>query len=121
MVDGYQAAMRHRAELLMALDEMEEGITANAERHTLMRERISLLRAAILDGRALSKEPNPGGLSLPQLISENLGVLSTIGRRVRRTEVRVLVDEGMAPAAVARALGVSRQRVSMLLKVDNDD
>jgi predicted transcriptional regulator len=51
-----------------------------------------------------------------QLLTENARLLHAYGHRVRRTEARALHREGLTMDEIARLFGVSRQRVSALLR-----
>ncbi len=59
-------------------------------------------------------------LMMMEQISEAIRVLARDGNRFRRMEARALYAEGLTMAQLAAVLGVSRQRVSMLLR-DNRD
>jgi predicted transcriptional regulator len=51
-----------------------------------------------------------------ELLTESTESLHTFGSRVRRSEARVLHTEGMPMERIARLFGVTRQRVSTLLR-----
>jgi predicted transcriptional regulator len=51
-----------------------------------------------------------------QLLTESAETLHEHGSRVRRTEARALHREGLTMDQIARLFGVTRQRVSALLR-----
>jgi DNA-binding transcriptional regulator LsrR (DeoR family) len=51
-----------------------------------------------------------------QLITESSKALDTCGASLRRAEAQALHDEGMTMDQIAEHFGVSRQRVSALLR-----
>ena len=53
---------------------------------------------------------------ITERISEAIKVLSREGNRFRRLEARALYEEGLTMAQLAAVFGVSRQRVSTLLR-----
>jgi DNA-binding transcriptional regulator LsrR (DeoR family) len=53
---------------------------------------------------------------LVQLLTQTTELLQTYGNRVRTTEARALYSEGMTMDEIAQLFGVSRQRVSTLLR-----
>jgi len=55
-------------------------------------------------------------LAMTEQISQAVRVLASTGNRFRRAEARALYAEGLTMAQVATVLGVSRQRVSVLLQ-----
>ena len=89
-----------------------------------LRRRLSVL----LDKAPLNNLRGAGGLSYGQvmplnkrlqvieLISEACKSLTEAGGRFRQAEVRALYDEGMTMDEIAAVLGVTRQRVSALLR-----
>ena len=50
------------------------------------------------------------------MITENIDTLHGIGARLRAAQAQALRDEGLTIAAIADLFGVTRQRVSALLK-----
>jgi transcriptional regulator with XRE-family HTH domain len=55
-----------------------------------------------------------------QLLTENANLLLSYGTRVRHTEALALHREGMAMEQIARLFGVTRQRISGLLRNSGD-
>jgi predicted transcriptional regulator len=82
-----------------------------------MRKRMALIRdrrAAGLGYRAIvAGETRP---LVVELLSETARDLDSVGAQVRRAEARALHDEGMTMDEIARHFGVTRQRVSALLR-----
>ncbi|MGE5617576.1 MAG: hypothetical protein ACM3UX_01415, partial [Candidatus Woesearchaeota archaeon] len=60
--------------------------------------------------------PNEESPLIVQLLTESTNLLHSYGNRVRRTEARALHREGMTMDEIARLFGVTRQRVSALLR-----
>lgn len=102
---------------LQALDELERALERNREMTEQVQERITYLRGELAAGRKLPEivpvEETP---VLVRLLTETANLLHTSGTRVRRTEARALHREGMSMEEIARLFGVSRQRVSQLLR-----
>lgn len=83
---------------------------------------------ALFDGGPLTHLGSSNGLSYAQLvplktrmqvlelISDAFKALSDAGGRFRQTEASALYDEGMTMDEIAAVLGVTRQRVSALLR-----
>jgi hypothetical protein len=107
---------------LQALDDLEGALARTVELTERMRERIGYLRRECASGRPLpevvtAEEPP----LIVQLLTESANILHTYGTRVRRTEARALHHEGVTMDAIARLFGVSRQRVSALLRDGSRD
>ncbi len=82
-----------------------------------MKRRIQEIRTALAEGRSLREiVPNEETPLLVQLLTRSTNLLQSYGTRVRRTEARELRHEGMTMDQIARLFGVSRQRVSALLR-----
>lgn len=108
---------RETARFLEALDDLEQALETTVDMTAQMRKRIAYLREQCAAGRPLPEivmaEQPP---LVVQLLTESANVLHTYGTRVRRTEARALHREGVTMDAIARLFGVSRQRVSALLR-----
>jgi DNA-directed RNA polymerase sigma subunit (sigma70/sigma32) len=102
---------------MKAVDELDGALDDSLEMTQRMKERIGEIRAARRAGRPLRdivpKEERP---LLVQLLTENANLLQSYSTRVRRSEARALHNEGLTMDEIARLFGVSRQRVSALLK-----
>ncbi len=106
-----------RDEVLKALEELEQAIEANMARARVIQDRIAFIRAERAAGRSYSEivpsEPTP---LIVQMVSESATALDRFGVKLRRAEARRLYDEGMTMEQIAVLFGVTRQRVSTLLK-----
>jgi DNA-directed RNA polymerase specialized sigma24 family protein len=82
-----------------------------------IKRRISEIRRQHSGGRSYKEivEATKGDLSV-QLITEATQALDEVGARVRRTEAVALYGEGMTMEKIAEKFGVTRQRVSALLR-----
>ena len=105
--------------VLEALDGLLHALRNNRARieATLARaERIREQREAGLSYREIeSGEQRP---LIVELTRDNLAALVEAGSRLRRAEARALHAEGMTMEQIAELFGVSRQRVSALLRSD---
>jgi hypothetical protein len=100
-----------------ALRDLERALEANARRMAQIKRRIAEIRRQHASGRSYREivESAKGDLSV-QLITEATQVLDEVGARVRRTEALALYSEGMTMEEIAEKFGVTRQRVSALLR-----
>ena len=100
-----------------ALRDLERALDANARRMAQIKRRIAEIRRQRSAGRSYREivEAAKGDLSV-QLITEATQSLDEFGARVRRTEAMALYGEGMTMEEIAEKFGVTRQRVSALLR-----
>jgi hypothetical protein len=100
-----------------ALRDLEHALDANAQRMTQIKRRIAEIRRQRSAGRSYREivEATKGDLSV-QLITEAGQALDEVGARVRRTEAFALYREGMTMEEIAEKFGVTRQRISALLR-----
>jgi DNA-directed RNA polymerase specialized sigma subunit len=100
-----------------ALRDLERALNANARRMTQIKRRIAEIRRQRSAGRSYREivEATKDDLSV-QLITEATQALDEVGARVRRTEALTLYSEGMTMEEIADKFGVTRQRVSALLR-----
>ena len=100
-----------------ALRDLERALDANARRMAQIKRRIAEIRRQRSAGRSYREivEAAKGDLSV-QLITEATQALDEFGARVRRTEALALYGEGMTMEEIAEKFGVTRQRVSALLR-----
>jgi hypothetical protein len=102
---------------LTALIELEGALDRSLDMTRRMQSRITFLREQLNAGRALPEiVPAEEVPLLVQLLTESANLLHTFGTQVRRTEARALHREGMTMDEIARLFGVSRQRISALLR-----
>ena len=104
-------------EFLRALTRLEQTLADNGRRTTLIKRRIAQLRRSRAKGvpyteLVASKE----GPLIVQLLTESSAALDTSGARVRRAEAKALYAEGQTMEQIAKSFGVTRQRVSVLLR-----
>jgi DNA-directed RNA polymerase sigma subunit (sigma70/sigma32) len=102
---------------MKALDDLDRALDQSVVMAQRMKDRMVEIRAAYAEGRPLSeivlREEAP---LIVQLLTESTNLLHTYGNRVRRTEARALHQEGMTMDEIAKLFGVTRQRVSALLR-----
>ena len=100
-----------------ALRDLERGLEANARRMAQIKRRIAEIRRQRSAGRSYREivEATKGDLTV-QLITEAKQALDEFGARVRREEALALYGEGMTMEEIAEKFGVTRQRVSALLR-----
>ena len=100
-----------------ALGNLEQALDANARRMAQIKRRIAEIRRQRSAGRSYREivEATKGDLSV-RLITEATQALDEVGARVRRTEALALYGEGMTMEEIAKKFGVTRQRVSALLR-----
>jgi ParB-like chromosome segregation protein Spo0J len=102
---------------LQALTALEEVIAQNDKRATLIKKRMARIRKARARGLQYSDTvSNEDGPLIVQLLTESSTALDSCGANVRRAEARALHDEGMTMDQIAERFGVTRQRVSALLR-----
>lgn len=105
-----------------ALDELVAALTQNVEANRAAMEQaqtIKDLRGQGLDYRAIADET--GSPLVVQLVTENLDRLRVHGARLRQKQAAALHAEGMTMDEIAELFGVSRQRISALLKEARPD
>jgi hypothetical protein len=100
-----------------ALVDLNRALDMNLERIALIKRRIEEIQHQRAAGRPYSEivESTKTPLTV-QLLTEARQSLDTFGARVRRTEALALHTEGMTMEAIAERFGVTRQRVSALLR-----
>jgi hypothetical protein len=106
-----------RALFLAALEALDRGLDENEQRTRRMKQRIVELTEACRTGRPIAEiVPEEETPLIVQLLTDSVHVLHEYGAELRRSEARVLHQEGMTMDRIARLFGVSRQRVSALLR-----
>jgi DNA-directed RNA polymerase sigma subunit (sigma70/sigma32) len=78
--------------------------------------RATQMRAEREAGRSYREIETVGRPLLVEMARDNLAALVEAGGRLRRAEARALHAEGLTMEQIAELFGVSRQRVSALLK-----
>jgi DNA-directed RNA polymerase sigma subunit (sigma70/sigma32) len=106
-----------RDAFMEALDDLDRALDRGLEMTEQMKERITELRRAHSEGLPLREfVPREKTPLIVQLLTEATNLLHSYGNRVRRTEARALHGEGMTMDEIAKLFGVTRQRVSALLR-----
>jgi DNA-binding transcriptional regulator GbsR (MarR family) len=102
---------------LQALEELDRALDESLDMAKRMKQRIKEIDAAHAAGRQLRDiVPDEDTPVLVQLLTRSTNLLHSYGTRVRRTEALALHREGMTMDEIARLFGVTRQRVSALLR-----
>ena len=99
------------------LDELEDAAADNVERGRLIQSRIHELReslaAGVSVGDAVIAEAEPRTV---ELISTNMAMLEDTGSKFRACLAQALRDDGFTVETIGQMFGVSRQRISALLR-----
>ena len=104
-------------ELLEALTALEEALADNERRARLIKKRIAQLRRSrAKDVPYTDLVTSEGGPLIVHLLTESSAALDTFGADVRQAEAEALYAEGMTMEQIAKSFGVTRQRVSALLR-----
>ena len=102
---------------LKALTALEATLADNQARTRLIKKRITQLRRLRAKGASYAEiVATRNGPLLVQLLTESSRALDTSGASVRRAEARALYAEGLTMDQIAEGFGVTRQRVSTLLR-----
>jgi hypothetical protein len=103
--------------VLNALDELEQAIDSNVARAARIKARIAEIRAARAEGKSYGEivqaEEPP---LVVQMVTDSATALDRFGVQLRRVEAQALYAEGLTMERIAELFGVTRQRVSALLK-----
>ena len=100
-----------------ALLDLEQVLDVNLERIVLIKRRIAEIQRQHADGLSYTEIVEAARSPLlVQLITESKQTLDGCGARVRRAEALALHEEGMTMETIAERFGVTRQRVSALLR-----
>ncbi len=103
--------------LLGAVSNLEEAAQDNANRSRQLQRRAARLRRRLEAGDGLvglvEQEESP---RMVELLSTNMATLETAGAEFRAAEALALRAEGLTIEAIAELFGVTRQRISALLK-----
>ena len=105
------------ARLLSALTDIEAAAESNVERSRQVQRRARYLRKRLQAGEDLvdlvRNEETP---RIVELLSINMATLETAGAEFRAAEALALRAKGLTIGAIAELFGVTRQRISALLK-----
>ena len=114
---GQYVNSKQEQEFLEALDALSEALQENARRNSLILRRITQMQREREHGRTWSEIVADADAPLiVELMSQNIAVLTTAGTRLRRSQAQVLYAEGLSMERIAALFGVTRQRVSELLR-----
>ncbi len=109
--------MEERKAFVEALRRLDATLDENTARAARMKRRIAMLQQACETDQPLREFAiNERTPLLVHLLTQSAEALDRVGSHVRRTEARMLHREGMTMEQIARLFGVSRQRVSVLLR-----
>lgn len=103
-------AQQALADLVTALDQTIAELEQAKGRAQRLQQRWSG-ETGLLD--AVQAEPGP---LVVELLTSSIDRLADAGSRWRRAEARVLHEEGASMTRIAQLFGVSRQRISALLR-----
>ena len=108
-------------EFLEALTVLEHTLADNQMRVTLIKKRIAQLRRLRSRGASYAEiVSSRDGPLIVQLLTESSKALDISGASVRRAEAHALYTEGLTMDQIAEHFGVTRQRVSALLRKARD-
>ena len=107
----------HLARLITALDDIDTAAGNNVERNLAIQQRARQLRERLETGEPLvdlvrNEEPP----LIVELLSTNMATLDTAGAELRAAQALALRAEGLTIEAIAELFGVTRQRISALLR-----
>src|SRR5512132_4117482 len=104
-------------EFLEALTALEDVLADHRPRASLIKKRIAQIRRLRSRGASYTEiVSSKDGPLIVQLLTESSTALDTCGANVRRAEAHALYAEGLTMEQIANRFGVTRQRVSALLR-----
>lgn len=113
-------AADHRRELREALEEIDNATRENVARSQEIQARVEWLMSSLAAGADIieiaENEPKP---KIVEMITTNIETLQSIGSQLRQAEARALRAEGATMEWIADLFGVTRQRISALLRQGN--
>ena len=106
-----------RDEVLKAIDGLVEALRANTARNKRALRRAAAVRKMREKGLSYREIVRREGKALlVEVTRDNLAALAEHGSALRRAEARALHREGMTMDEIADLFGVTRQRISALLR-----
>jgi len=113
---------RNTAELRKALKGIDKATRDNVERSLAIQQRVEWMQEHLAEGATpaelIREEPRP---LMVEMITQNIETLQNLGLRLRLAEARALRADGMTMEEIAQLFGVTRQRISALLRQGDDD
>ncbi len=104
-------------EVLEAVEFVEQAVRVNIERLRETQRRLRTLRKMRAQGRAYCEIVQAQDRPLAvELLATNIVTLHEASGRLRRAEAAALHNEGMTMDQIAELFGVTRQRISELLR-----
>ena len=111
------AKLRTSTALIDALGDLEQALADNIDRSSEIRNRVLYFRAQLASGATIDDlvraEQEPRTV---EMLTANMAILDGVGSTFRLSLAQALRDEGMTIAAIAELFGVTRQRISALLR-----
>jgi len=112
---------RDTAELNKALKGIDEATRENVQRSNAIQRRVEWMQERLAEGvtpsELIREEPRP---AMVEMITMNIEALQILGSRLRQAEARALRADGVTMEEIAQLFGVTRQRISALLKQGED-
>lgn len=112
---------RDTAELKKALKGIDEATRENVQRSNAIQGRVEWMQERLAEGvtpsELIREEPRP---AMVEMITMNIEALQVLGSRLRQAEARALRADGVTMEEIAQLFGVTRQRISALLKQGED-
>lgn len=109
------------AELRKALKGIDKATRENVRRSIAIQERVEWMQERLAEGvrpsELIRDEPRP---PMVEMITMNIEALQSLGLQLRQAEARALRADGVTMEEIARLFGVTRQRISALLKQGED-
>lgn len=110
-------AKTDRDRLLEALTGIEAALADNVERSLEIQKRVQHFHERLNRGGSIEEligeEPAPRTV---EMLTTNMAVLETVGSEFRANLAHALRAEGLTIEAIASLFGVTRQRISALLR-----
>jgi len=108
--------------VIEALDRLVEALARNLEASEVVAERARTVKELRARGLAYKDIADETGAPLVvQLVTENLDRLRVHGAQLRQAHAAALYEEGMTMDQIAALFGVTRQRISALLRPTKQD
>jgi hypothetical protein len=112
-----EAEFKAEDEFLQALTALEDGLVDQRRRADLIKKRIAQIRRRRATGASYTEIVSSNDKPLiVQMLTDSSIAMGVLGADVRRAEARALYEEGLTMEQIAERFGVTRQRVSALLR-----